>query len=302
MNRYRTLLGLGPQRATTNTVCQKCLKKDKFCHLRCCDVSLTGPVRHYSYECKASVQERPYASRPSRTQQLSNPKLVPKLASDTPNNLLNSKGVADQQLAEVNARRSKREVPREGPRSSTPDSPRQSSDSDSISTVSTNRSRPLSRSRSRGQGDRFPTSGHADRDRSTTPDAPRKRRHRSISSSYSRSPRSPRREPGSHRKSRRYRTISPVNRGRPSSMRRGSHRSRSNSPSMDKSQITRQRKSFDGEDIHDRPRGRRDGDDEKRPMPQFDFPSGAGEQRRERKQRSPSPYSKRLALTQAMNM
>ncbi|EXJ62557.1 hypothetical protein A1O7_02995, partial [Cladophialophora yegresii CBS 114405] len=111
-----------------------------------------------SYECKASVQERPYASRPSRTQQLSNPKLVPKLASDTPNNLLNSKGVADQQLADINAGRAKLVVPPEGPRSSTPDSPRRTSDSDSVSTISTNRSRSLSRSRSRGRGERIPTS------------------------------------------------------------------------------------------------------------------------------------------------
>ncbi|EXJ62558.1 hypothetical protein A1O7_02996 [Cladophialophora yegresii CBS 114405] len=71
---------------------------------------------------------------------------------------------------------------------------------------------------------------------------------------------------------------------------------------MDKSQITRHRKSFDGEDTHDGPRGRRDRNDENRPLPQSDYPFGAGEQRRERKQRSLSPYSKRLALTQAMNM
>ncbi|KAL8720236.1 MAG: hypothetical protein Q9225_002868 [Loekoesia sp. 1 TL-2023] len=40
------------------------------------------------YECKATAQERPYASRPSRTQQLANPTLVPKLSSDVPNELL----------------------------------------------------------------------------------------------------------------------------------------------------------------------------------------------------------------------
>jgi hypothetical protein len=44
--------------------------------------------RHYSYECKAVVQERPYVSRPSRTQQLFNPRLVPKLTSDAPKDLL----------------------------------------------------------------------------------------------------------------------------------------------------------------------------------------------------------------------
>lgn len=65
MNRYRTVPGLGPStsKATSTTTCQKCLKKG-----------------HYSYECKASVQSRPYISRPSRSQQLQNPKLKPVLA------------------------------------------------------------------------------------------------------------------------------------------------------------------------------------------------------------------------------
>jgi hypothetical protein len=85
-------------------------------------------------------------------------------------------------------------------------------------------------------------------------------------------------------------------------MRRGSHRSRSNSPSMDKSQITKERKSFDDEEVNDRPRGRRDRNDENRPLPGSDFSLGGGERRSERDRRSLSPYSKRLALTQAMNM
>lgn len=45
---------------------------------------LTILARHYSYECKVQLQERPYNARPSRTQQLLNPKLVPKLTNDTP--------------------------------------------------------------------------------------------------------------------------------------------------------------------------------------------------------------------------
>ncbi|PTB58055.1 hypothetical protein M431DRAFT_505614 [Trichoderma harzianum CBS 226.95] len=57
-----------------------------ICYLmRLCE--LTCLARHYSYECKSSTQERPYVSRPSRSQQLRNPKLVPKLTSDTPNPL-----------------------------------------------------------------------------------------------------------------------------------------------------------------------------------------------------------------------
>ncbi|KAK4104052.1 hypothetical protein N658DRAFT_420159 [Parathielavia hyrcaniae] len=61
--------------APSNVQCQKCLKRDKYL------------TRHYSYECKAAPQERPYIARPSRTQQLFNPKLLPKLSSETPNAL-----------------------------------------------------------------------------------------------------------------------------------------------------------------------------------------------------------------------
>jgi len=73
MNRYHKPGGSygGPSKASPNTLCQKCLKRG-----------------HYSYECKASAQERPYVARPSRTQQLLNPKLLPKLTSDVPNDLL----------------------------------------------------------------------------------------------------------------------------------------------------------------------------------------------------------------------
>ncbi|KAI9573705.1 zinc knuckle-domain-containing protein [Boletus coccyginus] len=49
-------------RAASTTVCQKCLK--------------TG---HFIYECKS---ERPYVSRPSRTEMLDNPKVLAKLKAD----------------------------------------------------------------------------------------------------------------------------------------------------------------------------------------------------------------------------
>jgi hypothetical protein len=75
--------------APANVQCQKCLKRDMCYHvtLLCHFVKLTHSVSHYSYECKAAPQERPYVARPSRTQQLLNPKLVPKLSSDTYNPL-----------------------------------------------------------------------------------------------------------------------------------------------------------------------------------------------------------------------
>lgn len=49
-------------KASSTTICQKCLQKG-----------------HYSYECKTSLQSRPYVSRASRSQQLRNPKLKPAL-------------------------------------------------------------------------------------------------------------------------------------------------------------------------------------------------------------------------------
>ena len=63
--------GAGRSKASADTLCQKCLKRG-----------------HYSYECKAPAQERPYKSRPSRTQQLLNPKLQPKLTTEVPEDLL----------------------------------------------------------------------------------------------------------------------------------------------------------------------------------------------------------------------
>ncbi|KAF2704854.1 hypothetical protein K504DRAFT_416121 [Pleomassaria siparia CBS 279.74] len=58
-------------RASATTLCQKCLKRG-----------------HYSYECQVSAQQRPYKPRPSRTQQLLNPDLKPKLTTEVPNDLI----------------------------------------------------------------------------------------------------------------------------------------------------------------------------------------------------------------------
>ncbi|KAF2721464.1 hypothetical protein K431DRAFT_224268 [Polychaeton citri CBS 116435] len=64
MHSYRRT---GATKATASTLCQKCLKRG-----------------HYTYECTAAQQDRPYMSRPSRSQQLSNPKLVPRLSNFAP--------------------------------------------------------------------------------------------------------------------------------------------------------------------------------------------------------------------------
>ncbi|KAL2159735.1 hypothetical protein VTH06DRAFT_2304 [Thermothelomyces fergusii] len=113
----------GPSKTPANVQCQKCLKRG-----------------HYSYECKAAPQERPYVARPSRTQQLFNPKLRPKLASETPNALQDSKGVADEELAKraaERARKREREVEEDDAlRDSPPPRRRRSPSYDSVSSIS----------------------------------------------------------------------------------------------------------------------------------------------------------------------
>ncbi|KAK7179193.1 hypothetical protein DPSP01_012093 [Paraphaeosphaeria sporulosa] len=110
----------GRSNATPTTTCQKCLQKG-----------------HYSYECTVSAQERPYKPRPSRTQQLLNPSLKPKLTEEVPSDLLRSKkGLADTILAEKEEQRRKTSGRRSRSRSAS-----SVSDSDSVSTISTNRSR-----------------------------------------------------------------------------------------------------------------------------------------------------------------
>ncbi|KAF1975929.1 hypothetical protein BU23DRAFT_456724, partial [Bimuria novae-zelandiae CBS 107.79] len=61
----------GRSKATPSTTCQKCLQKG-----------------HYSYECTVTAQARPYNPRPSRTQQLLNPSLKPRLTEEVPSDLL----------------------------------------------------------------------------------------------------------------------------------------------------------------------------------------------------------------------
>lgn len=127
MNRPFGLTANGRSKASPQTQCQKCLKRG-----------------HYSYECKATTQDRPYVSRPSRTQQLSNPRLVPKLTTDVPNELLRKKGIADEELAKKEAERDRK---RKADQDDSLDRGRKRSrsvsmsSSTSVSTISTNLSR-----------------------------------------------------------------------------------------------------------------------------------------------------------------
>ncbi|KAI9738518.1 MAG: hypothetical protein M1818_005415 [Claussenomyces sp. TS43310] len=150
----------GASKATTTTLCQKCLKRDTFPLRISASTKADDFLRHYSYECKAVAQELPYVSRPSRSQQLANPKLVPSLTSEVPQALLRKKGVADEELARRKlARGPKRD--RHGVssdiseaakrrRSLSPDVPT------SGSSISTNASKSTSREAAQYRQQRFP--------------------------------------------------------------------------------------------------------------------------------------------------
>ncbi|EYE92502.1 uncharacterized protein EURHEDRAFT_415267 [Aspergillus ruber CBS 135680] len=287
-NRYRNAPGLrGPTKASASTLCQKCLKRG-----------------HYSYECTASAQERPYLARPSRTQQLQNPKLRPKLSSDTPNDLLRTEDLADKLLTKREEERGRKrdndvldrvESRVQSPRRSRTESAHSMS---SISTISTSRSQSRSPPR------------HGDDDRTGSRHSRTRKRHYSDSSSgRSVSPyssgekaRSRSREWARDRNTRRRRReSSPAERGRSANLSRDS-RQKYRSRSRDRDQIARGRRSLT-------PHHRRRSRDAAPPEPSQNRASGrrSGYEpdysaAQPPRNRSLSPFSKRLALTQAMNM
>jgi hypothetical protein len=181
-----------------------------------------------------------------------------------------------------------------------------SSSTDSVSTISTGRSHSPKRAR-RDSGDRYVTSQREYDDIPRYPSKDRKRRRKSSSSvSESRSDLSSIEERRTGNGRRRRRTLSPEPRGRPTADRRGSHRSRSRSrnSSVDQSRVARGRKSMTPLPVGVEPaaherigRGQENKSFEKgrREPDRQDFRSS-------RKERSMSPYSKRIALTQAMNI
>ncbi|KAL2832012.1 zinc knuckle-domain-containing protein [Aspergillus cavernicola] len=296
MNRYRNAPGVrGPTKATASTLCQKCLKRG-----------------HYSYECKITTQERPYLARPSRTQQLQNPKLRPQLTTDVPDATVPTKGTAGALLAQREEERGrKRDIDELDPSDGRAQSSKRtrsisSSSVSSVSTISTNRSRSKSPRRDRYDERR---KGVRAKSQSSHHSWSRKRRHSDSSSGYSVSShssgeRSRTRSPGRNIR-RRRRESSPKERGRPRDISRdGGRRDRSRSHSIDKGRVTRGRWSItpDGT-VPDRSYAAR-------PSPRVQ-PSNSYNDRRQdernrplppRRERSLSPFSKRLALTQAMNM
>ncbi|EZF72884.1 hypothetical protein H105_05160 [Trichophyton soudanense CBS 452.61] len=280
MNRYRNIPGrAAPSKATPTTVCQKCLKKD-------------------SYECTTQLQERPYGARPSRTQQLSNPRLRPQLSTEVPNDLLRTKGVADEQLRRAKEERARlsssrsphRESDYEDALRSSRKRARSVSSYSSVSTISTNRSpspppprrarqdpqpsRPSVRSLSRrqrsgtdGLGEESDTSNRRSRGSRHQHDDHNARRHRR--SRYSHSP-----EP--YRRHDRSRSRDDVSRSS-----RRAYRGRE--------------RSIDDDSRHGTP-GSLDRAQSRPHVPRPPVRNNSPP-----RQRSLSPYSKRLALTQAMN-
>ncbi|KAI1271700.1 zinc knuckle-domain-containing protein [Xylaria sp. FL0933] len=291
----------GPSKSTPGNVqCQKCLKRG-----------------HYSYECKASAQERPYVARPSRTQQLFNPKLVPKLASDTADALQDKKGLADQELAKREAERARKRQLEESEDDDRDVSSRARSPSyDSVSTISTKgppspsrRRASMSSSRSRSR----PRLSGAARNPSAIRDSLRRRSIDSRSDYESPSPRGYSRgskssEPMGRRTRSSSRDDNP-RRGRfnfdePPADHRGVDRRRrrySESPSQSPPPPENRRR------FRSRSPMRRRSDSN--PPRHHDRPPSPGRYSREQRgapnrnprERSLSPFSKRLALTQAMN-
>lgn len=67
-------------RATSTTICQKCLGSGKqLISAFAYKFRQNFGVGHFIYECKST---RPYVSRPSRTQQLENPRVLAKLKAE----------------------------------------------------------------------------------------------------------------------------------------------------------------------------------------------------------------------------
>ncbi|PVH85344.1 hypothetical protein DL98DRAFT_56225 [Cadophora sp. DSE1049] len=269
MNRYaRGPTVGGPSKASATTLCQKCLKRG-----------------HYSYECKAVVQERPYVSRPSRTQQLLNPKLQPKLTSDVPQDLLRKKGVADELLAKSDQERGrKRERQSEDPDLPGNSKRMRSASSASVSTISTGISRSPSPQRDSREHDS------------------RKIGSRSASSPRRRSPSMsitpPRRLTDSEKKRRResYSSVDSYSSDE-GNMSRGRVESRSTRRRYQQASPPARGRTTESRSPHGKRRGLSNDRQHPRPRNGFDVV----ENRAPPRERSLSPFSKRLALTQAMN-
>ncbi|KAK0635635.1 hypothetical protein B0T17DRAFT_503147 [Bombardia bombarda] len=271
--------------------------------------------RHYSYDCKAAPQERPYVPRPSRTQQLFNPKLLPKLSNEVPDALMRKKGVADEELAKKEAERArKRELEGDeefaAPGESSPKR-RRSPSYDSVSSFSTRSPSPvplkrISVSPRRERRRDSPGPSHhrpapqarrrslnpEDRYLSRASESPaRHHRHHHRHGAGARLPAAARRSPSLTPPPRKDDRASVTRRDYSPSPSPSQSRSlsRSRSPSLRRDDNYRDR------DDASHQRGRVPQQRVASPLPPPPPPAPARE-------RSLSPFSKRLALTQAMNL
>ncbi|KAJ5151863.1 hypothetical protein N7492_010158 [Penicillium capsulatum] len=277
MNRYRNAPGLhGPSKASPTTL--------------------------------STAQERPYISRPSRTQQLQNPHLRPKLTNDAPMDLQRTTGVADEVLAKREKERGRKRDLDQDAHDRYGRSPKRtrSVSSHSVSTISTNRPTSVSPDRKSRHG----TSGNGSM--SSDHAKSRKRRYSESSEgysemSYSGAPRRSRSREWADERNirRRRRESSPEERGRNRDSRRHSPR-RHRNESSSHTQVTKERRSITPDGRHNRSETHSYRDQEglsgqARPSQ----PDRSRQDFRARpnppRQRSLSPYSKRLALTQSMS-
>ncbi|KFY81670.1 hypothetical protein V500_11207 [Pseudogymnoascus sp. VKM F-4518 (FW-2643)] len=308
MNSYRGSTIGAPSKATPSTLCQKCLKRG-----------------HYSYECKAVAQERPYVSRPSRTQQLFNPKLVPKLTNDAPQDLPGSKGKQDEQVAKTKLEEDRgRKRDRDGHDLDNQSEPKRlrstsSRSSVSVSTVSTNaaRSPPPSKDRKRDQRKQSrPSPGlqadearssraHGRREKGEIPSGRGRRASRSLSrssySSLSRSrSRSPRRDTLREKPLRRYsQSLTPPRQRRAYSPKRNDEQYQPPRRSTERTgpiDTTDRRDAGQGREFNGRndTRTYHENQAETAPRRRSRSPRNA------RAERSLSPFSQRVALTKAL--
>ncbi|KFY15514.1 hypothetical protein V491_05648 [Pseudogymnoascus sp. VKM F-3775] len=307
MNSYRGSTIGAPSKATPSTLCQKCLKRG-----------------HYSYECKAVAQERPYVSRPSRTQQLFNPKLVPKLTNDAPQDLSGSKNKQDEHATKTKQEDRGRKRDRDSHDLNSQSEPKRvrstsSRSSVSVSTVSTNaeRSPPPSKDRKRDQRKRRrPSPGfqadevrssrtHRRREDGEIPSGRGRRASRSLShssySSLSRSrSRSPRRDELREKPLRGYsQSQTPPHQKRTYSPKRGDEQYQPPRGSMERTgpiETTGRRYASQETEHNGRndTRTYRESQAERAPRRRSRSP------RNTRVERSLSPFSQRVALTKAL--
>ncbi|KAI9642784.1 hypothetical protein NHQ30_008516 [Ciborinia camelliae] len=298
MNRYHGInrpatIG-GPSKASASTTCQKCLKKDMFTSYAHMDSpSLTGLYGTIAMNVKQMRRNALTYPGPLEHNNFPTPSL---------------RGIADEQLAKSeNERGRKRERQNEDTEMGAAKRRRSASSTSSVSTISTNRSRSPSPSESRRESDTYisrptrrshsplrPTSSRYKRrtpslspsppPRQDTWDSGKKRRRDSMSSvdSYSSRDRPDMRDSRERANSRstrkKFNDRSPEARGR---------RTESRSPYRGRRRLSNDRRRFDEPDVRQERRESSASSETHAPPPP--------------RERSMSPFSKRLALTQAMN-